>query len=398
MSEKGYTRREMLKMSAAAGTGLAIGASGFGSLVHVMDHMGAATKAGGKVDESVVPFYGAHQAGIVTPQQTYVYLTAFDIVSDRRGGVIDLLKKWTRQSEHMTKGRLKTEQENKWLPPEDSGEAQDLGPSNLTVTFGFGPTFFSSGGRDRFGIAGRRPKHLRAIEHMPHDDLDESLSGGDLCVQVCGNDQQVVFHAVRHLIRTAVGTAAVKWTKEGFLSAPKGKTPRNLFGFKDGTANVGNANREAMDKVVWAGEDEPDWMADGTYMAFRKIRMYLEVWDRSSLKDQEDTFGRKKASGAPYGKSRENAEIDVSKLPKNSHVRLAKSTGKQIFRRGYSYTDGIDPKTGNVKAGLLFICFQQNPEKSFLPMLRLLSKKDALNEYTKHIASAMFACPRGARK
>ncbi|HET7628574.1 MAG TPA: iron uptake transporter deferrochelatase/peroxidase subunit [Bacillales bacterium] len=393
--KKEYSRREMLKMSAAAGTGIAIGASGFGSLVQMMDHMAASKET---TADAVVPFYGNHQAGIITPQQTYVYLAGFDIVSDKRSDVIALLKQWTRSAEQWSKGIFHPAQANEWLPPKDSGEAIDLGPAKLTVTVGFGPTFFKRGGRDRFGVASRAPRHLRDIPRMPHDDLDAGLSGGDLCVQVCANDQQVVFHAIRNLIRSATGTAVVKWTKEGFMSAPDGKTPRNLFGFKDGTANVSGSDAEALKRIVWAGHGEPAWMKGGTYMAYRKIQMFLEVWDRSSLKDQEDTFGRKKLSGAPYGKANEQAEVDVSKLPPNSHVRLAKSTDKQIYRRGYSYTDGIDERTGNVNAGLLFLSFQRNPDESFIPMLRLLSKKDALNEYTKHVASGMFACPGGVRK
>jgi deferrochelatase/peroxidase EfeB len=228
--------------------------------------------------------------------------------------------------------------------------------------------------------------------------LTSKFAGGDICIQVCADDQQVAFHAVRIFIKSAIGTATLKWMKEGFMSVPDGKTPRNLFGYKDGTANINPKNKEATDRVIWCGQGEPAWLKGGTYMAYRKIRMFLEVWDRSSLKDQEDTFGRKKLSGAPYGKVHEHDEVDMAKLPTDSHVRLTHSTGQKIFRRAYSYTDGIDQKTGNVKAGLLFISFQANPDKQLIPMLRLLSRKDALNEYTKHIGSALFACPRGVRQ
>nr|WP_281367818.1 Dyp-type peroxidase [Saccharibacillus deserti] len=149
------------------------------------------------------------------------------------------------------------------------------------------------------------------------------------------------------------------------------------------------------DDVVWCGGDEPAWMRGGSYLAYRKIRMLLEVWDRSSLKDQEDTFGRHKDSGAAYGRSGEFDAVSPAELPADSHVRLAKQDGAQMHRRAYSYTGGIDARTGNVDAGLLFLSYQRNPDKQFVPMLRLMSRTDKLNEYTSHIASGLFACPGG---
>lgn len=399
-NKKGYTRREMLKITGAAGAGIAIGASGLGSAIHFIDQFAGSekTSASEKTDKPIVSFYGKHQAGIITPQQTYIYLISFNLDTDSRCEVIKLFKDWTKLSELLVKGKREDGHNNDFLPPKDTGEAQDLGPAHLTITFGFGPTFFVKDGKDRFGLADKRPNHLRDIPHMAHDDLDLEICGGDVCVQACADDQQVAFHTVRNFIKSAIGTATVKWMKEGFISAPDGKTPRNLFGFKDGTANINTKSKEATDRVIWCDQGEPAWMKGGTYMAYRKIRMFLEVWDRSSLKDQEDTFGRKKDSGAAYGKIHEHDGVDMGKLPSASHVRLAHSTGQQIFRRAYSYTDEMDPKTGNVRAGLLFISFQADPDKQFIPMLRLLGQKDALNEYTKHVGSALFACPRGIRQ
>ena len=396
--KKGITRREMLKWTAAAGTGLVIGASGLAPVFNWMEQKGEARRTHENAESETVAFHGVHQAGIVTPQQTFVYLVAFDLSTDRRSEVIALLKNWTVLAEKFAKGRLEKNPGNQWLPPKDTGESLDLGPARLTVTFGFGPSFFIKDGKDRYGLAAKKPKHLKDIPRMPREAIDASKSGGDVCVQVCADDKQVAFHAVRGLINEAVGKATVRWMQEGFLSMPDGKTPRNLFGFKDGTANRSLASRSAQETHLWCGSDEPGWMRGGTYMAYRKIQMFLDVWDRSSIKDQEDTFGRKKESGAPYGKKHEHDPVDLQRMPADAHVRLARSTGQQMLRRGYSYTDGIDPKTGAINAGLLFISFQRNPDQQFIPMLRLLSDKDALNEYTKHIASAMFACPRGIKK
>lgn len=355
--------------------------------------------AGNEPQEERIPMYGEHQAGVITPQQRYMYLASFRITAEDRAGLTSLLRSWTKFCDLSTAGGTMKTGSNPLLPPDDTGETLDLPASGLTVTFGFGPTLFSADGKDRFGIAGKMPRFLKDIPRMPKDNLDPLLSGGDICIQVCAEDQQVAFHAVRNFIRLSTGSATVNWMQEGFISGgSSGQTPRNLFGFKDGTANGLHQTEQGYKDVIWAGDDEPAWMKGGTYMAYRKVRMLLEIWDRASLSDQEDTFGRYKESGASYGRKGEFDEADPSKMPATAHVRLAKEAGRLIHRRGYSYSDGIDPRTGNVNAGLLFISFQKNPEEQLVPMLKLMQSKDALNEYTSHVASGLFACPGGLRE
>ena len=397
-NKSGMTRLEFLKMTAVAGVSLAVGGAGMALIDRATGKDAATAAAEGSDRDDVVALYGPHQAGIVTPQQTYMYLASFRIVTSDRKQLIQLLKDWTRFSDLSTSGGTMRTGDNPLLPPSDTGETFDLSASRLTATFGFGPSLFGVGGQDRFGIAGKLPKYLRDIPRMPKDNLDAALSGGDVVVQVCADDQQVAFHAVRNFIRLSTGVASLNWMSEGFISGRPGTTPRNLFGFKDGTANALHQTAEGYDDVVWAGEDEPEWLRGGTYMAYRKIRMLLEVWDRSSLAEQQDTFGRFKESGAAYGAKEEFDEVDPARMPDTAHVRLAKESKQLIHRRGYSYTDGVDPRTGNVNAGLLFLSFQRNPEEQFLPMLRLMQSKDKLNEYTLHIGSGLFACPGGVRE
>ena len=396
-SEKGLTRRELLKLSAVAGAGIAIGASGLGTILNVADKVEkkAAKSSAASLKEEGIAFYGKQQAGIITAQQTYCYIASFDLKTENRAEVIELLKTWTKFADLTTSGGTLKSLDNDLLPPNDTGEAADLGIANLTITVGYGSTFFEKDGKDRFSIKAKRPKYLEKIPHMAHDSLAEKYCEGDICIQVCANDQQVAFHAIRNMIRLSSGTATVKWLEEGFLRAPADKTPRNLFGFKDGTANREHETEEGYSKIVWAENGEPEWMKHGSYLGYRKIRMLLEIWDRSSLFDQEETFGRKKQSGAPYGKKHEFDAVDVSKLPADSHVRLAKKTKQQMHRRAYSYTSGMDNQTGTLDAGLLFICFTSNPAVQFLPMLKIMGKMDKLNEYTIPIGSALFACQGG---
>jgi deferrochelatase/peroxidase EfeB len=147
-------------------------------------------------------------------------------------------------------------------------------------------------------------------------------------------------------------------------------------------------------------------MRGGTYAVTRRIRMLIETWDRSALGDQEATIGRAKISGAPLGAEAEHDPVDLSarrkdgepEIPVDAHIRLAShvtNAGVPVLRRGYSYTDGIDPVTGELDAGLFFVCFQRDPHAQFAVLQRRLGSGDALNEYIKHTSSAVFAIPAG---
>ncbi|VRP77049.1 peroxidase [Streptococcus pneumoniae] len=132
-------------------------------------------------------------------------------------------------------------------------------------------------------------------------------------------------------------------------------------------------------------------------MAVRRIQMFLETWDRTSLEEQENTFGRYKESGAPFGKKNEFDEVDLSLLPDDSHVCLAKEVDKPLLRRSYSYSDGIDEKTGQFDTGLLFISFQKDPD-NFVKVQTNLGATDKMNEYITHIGSGLFTCFGGVEK
>ncbi len=395
------TRRRLL---GAAGVGAAgIGLGGVGGYL-----VGSETA---KADDGTgsVPFYGEHQAGIDTPAQDRLHFAAFDLVDTSPTALRELMQEWSRAAAEMTAGQMVGEVNSEQLaPPEDTGETVGLLPSRLTVTFGFGPSLFAKRG---LGLAGKRPPALREIPPLPADELNGEESGGDLCVQACSDDPQVAFHAIRNLARIGRGTVVMRWSQLGFgrtaSTSRSQETPRNLMGFKDGTANIKAEDTEAMDRFVWVGGEGPPWMRGGSYMVTRRIRMLLEIWDRSSLEDQEQTIGRDKYRGAPLGGSDEFDPLDLEaekngkpEIPADSHVRLASATlndGERILRRGYSFTDGVDESLGELEAGLFFICFQRDPQRQFVAIQRRLGSSDALNEYIKHVGSAVFAVPPGAR-
>lgn len=393
------TRRRLL---ASAGVGAA--AVGFGGGGFLAGHQLAEADAGGT---GVVPFYGPHQAGIDTAAQDRLHFAAFDLLSEDPAELRELMRAWTVAAAEAAAGEMVGSVNDVQLaPPEDTGETVGLLPSRLTVTFGFGPGLFEKPG---LGLTAKRPPALRPLPPLPGDELSPAESGGDICIQACADDPQVAFHAIRNLARIGRGTVAMRWSQLGFgrtsSTSRSQETPRNLMGMKDGTANIRAEDGEDMERFIWVGDEGPAWMRGGSYLVTRRIRMLLEVWDRAPLQDQERTIGRHKYSGAPLGGSDEfePLPLEVERngqpvIPRDAHVRLASAAengGARILRRGYSFTDGVDESLGELEAGLFFISFQRNPEQ-FVAIQRRLGSMDALNEYIKHVGSAIFAVPPGA--
>ena len=384
--EKKMDRREFLKKAGIGGAGLALGLSG-ASAFFANKEQGSRNVADGQEE---ICFYGKHQAGITTPMQKNIYFVVLDLRTTDKNELIQLFKDWTDYSQKLVNGELvKKDGSNALLPPSDTGETVGLNPYRLTLTFGVSASFLT-----KLGLEKKRPKLFRDLPAFPKEQLRDQYTGGDIVIQACADDEQVAFHAVRNLIRKGRNKVTMKWSQSGFAAiGDRMETPRNLFGFKDGTANV--TTEKDFDKVVWA--DSQDWMKNGSYMAVRRIIMHLETWDRTNLQEQENTFGRYKESGAPFGKKNEFDEVDLSLLPVDSHVRLAKEVDLPILRRSYSYSDGIDPKTGQFDAGLLFIAFQKDPDR-FVKIQTNLGADDKMNEYVTHVGSGLFACFGGVKE
>lgn len=399
------SRRNLLRGAAAGGAGLLAG----GVALTSASHAGAAATPISPADVvEPVPFYGVHQAGIATPAQDRLEFAAFDVTTDDVGALQAMLGKWAAAAARMASGELIGAAEiHPERPPMDTGEALGLDPAQLTITVGFGPSFFD----ERFGLADRRPALLTDLPTFRNDVIDPARSGGDICVQACSNDPQVAFHAVRNFARIGRGVVVMRWSQLGFgrtsSTSVTQNTPRNLMGFKDGTNNVKAENSADMSDFVWVGDDaDQAWMVGGTYLVARRIRMLIESWDNTSLNEQERVIGRARATGAPLGGEEEFDPVDLE-LPDDAggmvideaaHIRLASPHshgGAKMLRRGYSFTDGMDARTGRLDAGLFFICFVRDPERQFVPVQRALGENDLLNEYINHTGTGLFAVPPG---
>jgi len=409
----GLSRRGLIG-SAGLGAAVAVGAAG-------------AMAWDGRQDSSAppawhtVPYHGQHQAGIVTSAQDRMHFAAFDLnASATRADLVSLLTDWTAAAARMTQGLgagpVGALSGSYDAPPDDTGEAIGLDPANLTITIGFGPTVFEDGaGRDRYGLAARRPDALRRLPVFPGDALIPESSDGDLCVQACSDDPQVAVHAIRNLTRIAFGRASLRWSQLGFgrtsSTTSAQVTARNLFGFKDGTASLRAEQTSEIDAHVWVqpgADPKASWLEGGSYLVARKIAMHIETWDRGSLREQEQIVGRTKAEGAPLSGGTEFTAPDFGLrgrggaplIDERSHVALAhpeQNNGVQLLRRGYNFVDGSN-QLGRLAAGLFFISYVTDPRTHYIPMQARLASSDLMAEYLQHIGSGLWAVPPGIGK
>jgi deferrochelatase/peroxidase EfeB len=399
----GVTRRGVLAGAAALGVG-----AGIDRLLRSSSSIPAHSAS---AHRDFVAFHGAHQGGIATAAQEFLDFAAFDVNSTSADDLRALLQIWTAAAAALTAGEpFEPKPVAQDEVPIDTGEAVGIKPSRLTVTVGFGPSLFGAKGEDRFGLASQRPPKLTSLPPFRGESLDPHRSDGDLCVQACADDPQVAFHAIHVFTHLASGAATLRWRQQGFgrtsSTSRSQPTPRNLMGFKDGTNNIRAEDDGSMDEFVWAQpSDGAAWMSGGSYLIARRIQMLFDVWDGTTLEGQERVIGRHKLSGAPLGEEGEYDPVDLDAksggepvIPADAHIRVAgpdENHGQRILRRGYSYSEPTEPGSGQIDAGLFFICFQRDPERQFVPIQRRLAASDALNHHTLHTASAIFACPPG---
>jgi deferrochelatase/peroxidase EfeB len=405
------SRRRFLAGSAAVGAA-AVAGGVVGGLGAVALGGTAPTARASGTEPGYIPFDGPHQAGIVLPTrlQTAAIFVTLDAVVGSTAELATTLAELTARSRRLTAG-LAPEPGDPLFPPSESGIlGPTVGPSDLTITVGFGASLFDG----RFGLADRIPRQLVRMPDFRNDRIQADLAHGDLLLQICSTDEASCLHALRYLMLGTRGSLVVRWLVHGFQQRPGGAvehggtpaTRRNLLGFKDGTANPSNADPALMDELVWVGQGhgEPDWAVGGTYMVARIIRMFVERWDRTALGEQEAIIGRTKRTGTPLGRGRETDDPAYAddphgeRIPLDAHIRLANprtpgTEPNRLLRRGYSFSRGFDD-AGLLDEGLVFVAFQRDLERGFVAVQDRLAG-EPLEEYIQPIGGGYFFAPPG---
>ncbi|MCW5317994.1 deferrochelatase/peroxidase EfeB [Nostoc sp. KVJ3] len=391
------SRRDLLIGMAAAGGVAALTSLGYRSLSETTEDP----------SEETVPFFGIHQAGIITPVPASALMVAFDTTAKTKADLVRLFQTLSDRIQFLMAGGTPKLRDSKF-PPNDSGILGPVVvPDNLTITLAVGDSLFDN----RFGLDKLKPKRLSTMPGFSNDQLDPDLCHGDILLQFCANTEEANIHALRDIIKNLPDLITLRWQIEGFLPPNTHKklgktTVRNLLGFKDGTANLDASDDKLMNRIVWVKPNtgEPAWTAGGSYQVVRVIRNLVERWDRTPLQEQQTIIGRSKDSGAPLGMNHEKDIPNYAQDPKglqiplDAHIRLAnprKSELGLILRRGFNYSRGFD-KAGQLDMGLLFVCFQADLEKGFVTVQNRLTG-EPLEEYIRPIGGGYFFALPGVK-
>lgn len=383
-------RRLLVGGAAAAGMAGAAGASGW---------VAAARRSSDEYPfaADTVAFHGLHQAGIATPPQSTAVFIGMDLrpqLPSAREALQAVLKLWSTDAERLTQGLPALADTEPELAPR---------PARLTVTVGLGPTVF-----DRVGLTRLRPPSARALPPFGVDRLEPRWGGTDLLLQICADDPMTVAHTARVLLKNVRSLVTQRWRQTGFRPArgadPAGVTMRNLMGQVDGTVNP-VAGTVDFAEVVWDDGQQQPWLAGGTLMVLRRIRMNLDTWDELDRASKELAVGRRLDTGAPLTGQHENDPVDIAALangipviPPNAHIALAHphGPGERFLRRPYNFDD--PPPAGQTsESGLIFATFQRDIDRQFLPVQRRLAESDAMNRWITPIGSAVYVIPPGVQ-
>jgi deferrochelatase/peroxidase EfeB len=395
-------RRNFLKGTAAGAVGTAVAG---GVLIGGAKAEADTATPGGPVTEASYPFHGARQSGVLTPgpadKQAFTCVAAFDSMAADRSALEDLLKTLTARARFLATGGTPPNL-GVGQPPSDSDVLGPVVPADgLTVTVSVGSSLFD----DRYGLASNKPNKLTPMRVFPNDALSPAWLHGDLLVQLCANHPDTIHHAIRDITSRTRGGMQLAWKMEGYNSPPRPSgTSRNLLGFKDGTANP--TGTLASD-LIWVDDpQEPAWTKNGSYAVVRLIRMLVEFWDRVSINEQEGMFGRRRDSGAPLDGTSEFDTPDYKAdphgyvIPLDSHIRLANprtpaTANQRLIRRSYNYDLGMDVN-GNLQAGHIFICYQQDVHRQFETVQTRLVN-EPLVDYVQPFGGGYFFTLPGVR-
>ena len=275
-----------------------------------------------------------HQAGVLTPgpaaKQSFACFAAFDTIATSQADLADLMRVMTERSRFLTSGGTPPDL-GIGQPPSDSDV---LGPSvpadGLTVTTSVGSSLFD----DRYGLASQKPRKLTPMRAFPNDSPEPAWLHGDLLLQLCANHPDTIHHAIRDITKHTRGRDAAALEDRGI------QLPAAAVGHRPEPAGIqgrhGQPDRRPGQELVWVDDPaEPHWARGGSYQVVRLIRMLVEFWDRVSINEQEDMFGRRRDTGSTAGRQHRVRHPELPRRPARQRhsARRAHPAGESAHDR-----------------------------------------------------------------
>lgn len=402
MSSVPIGRRRLLGwMGAAGSSGLAAGAIGDHYLGDTEPAVSADLKRLQAANTSTRVESGGLPVGLADRIPAFGQVLAIDLADDVRGSprrsreaARALLRSWAKLATGDGEAAVA-----------DAAAGFDIRPASLQVTPGIGDSLLRL-----CDLGDRRPETMVDLPAFDSDELRDGLCGGDLVIQLAAEDPMRLAGAVQHVVSTLKGRAVIRWSRGGFRQTQaavdrRGQTVRNLMGHRDGTNNP-ELGSPLWTSVVRSREPEGGgrWMDGGSYLVARRILIDVDDWFTEPVQERDKVFGRHTRSGAPFGSQAQHDSVNLAArdgdgnlvVPPHAHIRLASSTntsGARIYRRSWNFDDGWSADGGR-NAGLIFLAWQADPRRGFIPIQQaLVSGADSLNDYTSHVGSALFAMP-----
>ena len=316
----------------------------------------------------------------------------------------------------MTAGpaRRATPTTTRWRRPTTPARPSACRAARLTITFGFGPSLFEQDGRTASASPrGARPR-CATCRRCPATSSTRRAAAATSACRRAPTTRRSPSTPCATSRASAAAPSAMRWSQLGFgrtsSTSRAQATPRNLMGFKDGTQQHHGRGRDALAKHVWVGARRAAaaGCAGGTYLVARRIRMLIEVWDRTTLGDQEQTIGRAQGSAARRSAATTSSTRSTShartraasRCPIDAHVRLAAPAEQRRHAhpapRLLLHRRHRRPRSASSTPGLFFLAFQRDPRRSSSASSGGSAQTDALNEYIKHVGSGVWAVPPGA--
>ncbi|UOQ75254.1 Dyp-type peroxidase [Hymenobacter cellulosilyticus] len=214
--------------------------------------------------------YEVERAGRINPQR-FLTVVAADVQAPDRGALEQVLRNLTRfaryeMARHPVNNHVPVLE---YLPPN----------YRVTVTVALGASLFATAhGDDRFQLAAFRPHWLKTMPRVTGDAYEPAEHMTDFLFVIASDHPYVNMAIARSLIHGYVDKRLViRRVEQGFSRPDK----RELLRFDDGVDNLSNARELELDRHVYiqAQDEEPAWCRNGTYLAWRKIRENLPVWE-----------------------------------------------------------------------------------------------------------------------